>query len=63
VNTDSEFGAAALQLAGDDVLRARLGRNAATAKKRLHPQQGVAEFDALLSELATARRPHADHAA
>lgn len=63
VNTDSEFVAAALQLAGDDVLRARLGRNAATAMKRLHPQQVVAEFDALLSELAHARRPHADHAA
>ncbi|QHB70328.1 glycosyltransferase family 4 protein [Stenotrophomonas rhizophila] len=63
VNEDSEFVAAALQLAGDDVLRARLGRNAATAMKRLHPQQVVAEFDALLSELAQARRPHADHAA
>jgi len=63
VNEDSEFVAAALQLAGDDVLRASLGRNAATAMKRLHPQQVVAEFDALLSELAQARRPHADHAA
>ena len=63
VREDSEFVAAALQLAGDDVLRARLGRNAATAMKRLHPQQVVAEFDALLSELAQARRPHADHAA
>ncbi len=63
VNEDSEVVAAALQLAGDDVLRARLGRNAATAMKRLHPQQVVAEFDALLSELAQARRPHADHAA
>ncbi len=63
VNEDSEFVAAALQLAGDDVLRACLGRNAATAMKRLHPQQVVAEFDALLSELAQARRPHADHAA
>ncbi len=63
VNEDSEFVAAALQLAGDDVLRARLGSNAAIAMKRLHPQQVVAEFDALLSELAQARRPHADHAA
>lgn len=63
VNDDAEFVAAALQLAGDDVLRTRLGRNAATAMKRLHPQQVVAEFDALLAELATARRPHADHAA
>ncbi|MCF7751529.1 glycosyltransferase family 1 protein [Bacillus subtilis subsp. subtilis] len=63
VNQDSEFVEAALQLAGDDVLRARLGRNAATAMKRLHPQRVVAEFDALLAELANARRPHADHAA
>ena len=53
----------AVQLAGDDALRHRLGRNAATAMKRLHPQQVVAEFDALLAELAQARRPHADHAA
>ncbi|HAI46145.1 MAG TPA: glycosyl transferase [Stenotrophomonas sp.] len=63
VNDDSGFVAAALQLAGDDVLRARLGRNAATAMKRLHPQQVVAEFDALLAELAQSRRSHADHAA
>ncbi|MNK33070.1 GDP-mannose-dependent alpha-mannosyltransferase [compost metagenome] len=63
VNDDSGFVAAALQLAGDDVLRARLGRNAATAMKRLHPQQVVAEFDALLAELAQSRRSRADHAA
>ncbi len=63
VNDDNGFVAAALQLAGDDVLRARLGRNAATAMKRLHPQQVVAEFDALLAELAQSRRSHADHAA
>jgi glycosyltransferase involved in cell wall biosynthesis len=63
VNDDAAFLAAALQLAGDDVQRARLGRNAATAMRRLHPQQVVAEFDALLAELAQARRPHADHAA
>ena len=63
VNDDDAFVAAALQLAGDDVLRARLGRNAASAMQRLHPQQVVAEFDALLAELANARRPHADHAA
>ncbi|MET0888707.1 glycosyltransferase family 4 protein [Stenotrophomonas maltophilia] len=63
VNDDTEFVTAAVQLAGDDALRHRLGRNAATAMKRLHPQQVVAEFDALLAELAQARRPHADHAA
>jgi len=63
VNDDSEFVTAAVQLAGDDALRHRLGRTAATAMKRLHPQHVVAEFDALLAELAQARRPHADHAA
>ena len=63
VGDDAAFVTAAVQLAGDDVLRARLGRNAALAMKRLHPQQVVAEFDALLAELAQARRPHADHAA
>lgn len=63
VNDDTEFVTAAVQLASDDALRHRLGRNAATAMKRLHPQQVVAEFDALLAELAQARRPHADHAA
>ncbi|MFI8573393.1 MULTISPECIES: glycosyltransferase family 4 protein [Stenotrophomonas] len=63
VNDDSEFVTAAVQLAGDDTLRHRLGRNAATAMKRLHPQHVVAEFDALLAELAHARRAHADHAA
>ncbi|WP_411850055.1 glycosyltransferase family 4 protein [Stenotrophomonas sp. LGBM10] len=63
VSDDAAFVTAAVQLAGDDVLRARLGRNAAGAMKRLHPQQVVAEFDALLAELAQARRPHADHAA
>ncbi|MCS4280470.1 glycosyltransferase family 4 protein [Stenotrophomonas rhizophila] len=63
VNDDSEFVTAAVQLAGDDALRHRLGRTAATAMKRLHPQHVVAEFDALLAELALARRPHADHAA
>ena len=63
VNDDNDFVTAAVQLAGDDALRHRLGRTAATAMKRLHPQHVVAEFDALLAELAQARRPHADHAA
>ncbi|WP_282297445.1 glycosyltransferase family 1 protein [Stenotrophomonas sp. PS02289] len=63
VNDDEQFQAAAVRLAGDDALRQRLGGNAAAAMKRLHPQQVVAEFDALLAELAHARRTHADHAA
>lgn len=63
VNDDEQFQAAAVRLAEQDSERKRLGRNAALAMKRLHPQQVVAEFDALLTELAHARRPHADHAA
>ncbi|WP_314105857.1 glycosyltransferase family 1 protein [uncultured Stenotrophomonas sp.] len=63
VDDDGSFVEAAVRLAGNDAERERLGRNAATAMKRLHPQQVVAEFDALLAELAKARRPHAHHAA
>jgi glycosyltransferase involved in cell wall biosynthesis len=63
VNDDEQFQAAAVRLAGQDAERKRLGGNAAQAMKRLHPQQVVAEFDALLAELALARRSHADHAA
>ena len=44
--------------------RRELGGNAARAMKRLHPQQVVAEFDALLAELAQSRRNgHAHYAA
>ncbi|MFI8718269.1 glycosyltransferase family 4 protein [Stenotrophomonas sp. NPDC077464] len=63
VDDDSRFIEAAVHLAADDAERERLGRNAAAAMQRLHPQQVVAEFDALLAELAHARRPHAHHAA
>jgi glycosyltransferase involved in cell wall biosynthesis len=63
VDDDNGFVDAAVRLAGDDATRERLGRNAAAAMQRLHPQQVVAEFETLLAELASARRPHADHAA
>jgi glycosyltransferase involved in cell wall biosynthesis len=63
VDDDNAFVDAAVRLAGDDATRERLGRNAAAAMQRLHPQQVVAEFETLLAELASARRPHADHAA
>ncbi|MGH8038399.1 MAG: glycosyltransferase family 4 protein [Stenotrophomonas sp.] len=63
VDDDSAFVDAAVRLAGDDATRERLGRNAAAAMQRLHPQQVVAEFETLLAELASARRSHADHAA
>lgn len=63
VDSDEQFVEAAVRLAGDDLQRRTLGRQAATDMKRLHPQQVVAEFDALLAELALARRSHAHHAA
>lgn len=63
VESDEQFVEAAQRLAGDDALRSALGNQAAQDMKRLHPQQVVAEFDALLAELAQARRLHAHHAA
>jgi glycosyltransferase involved in cell wall biosynthesis len=64
VDNDEQFIEAAVQLAADDARRRELGSSAARAMKRLHPQQVVAEFDALLAELAQSRRSgHAHHAA
>ncbi|WP_269790313.1 glycosyltransferase family 1 protein [Stenotrophomonas sp. Iso1] len=63
VENNENFIAAAVQLAGDDEMRATLGANASRAMQRLHPEQVVAEFEALLDELATRRRPHAIAAA
>lgn len=63
VDNDGTFIAAAVQLAGDDEMRATLGANACRAMQRLHPEQVVAEFEALLEELALRRRPHANAAA
>lgn len=64
VENDEQFIEAAVQLAADDARRREFGSSAARAMKRLHPQQVVAEFDALLAELAQSRRSgHAHHAA
>ena len=63
VDNDENFIAAAVQLAGDDEMRSLLGANASRAVQRLHPEQVVAEFEALLSELASRRRGHAIAAA
>ncbi|MNM51669.1 GDP-mannose-dependent alpha-mannosyltransferase [compost metagenome] len=63
VENDDNFIAAAVQLAGDDEMRATLGVNASRAMQRLHPEHVVAEFEALLDELATRRRHHAVAAA
>lgn len=63
VDNDENFIAAAVQLANDDEMRATLGANASRAMQRLHPEQVVAEFETLLSELASRRRCHAIAAA
>ena len=63
VDNDENFIAAAVQLANDDEMRTTLGANASRAMQRLHPEHVVAEFEALLSELASRRRFHAIAAA
>ena len=63
VDNDENFIAAAVQLANDDEMRMTLGANASRAMQRLHPERVVAEFEALLSELASRRRCHAIAAA
>ena len=63
VDNDENFIAAAVQLANDDEMRTTLGANASRAMQRLHPERVVAEFEALLSELASRRRCHAIAAA
>src|SRR5690606_87256 len=59
VDSDDRFIDAALRLASDDDLRTLLGANASRTMQRLHPEHVVAEFEALLRELAERRRGHA----
>ncbi|MCW4453582.1 glycosyltransferase family 1 protein [Flavobacterium sp. MXW15] len=63
VISDEGFINAAVQLAGDDEMRTTLGANASQAMQQLHPQRVIAEFEALLAELAHARSAHATDAA
>lgn len=58
VENEESFINAAVQLAGDEEMRTTLGANANRAMQRLHPEQVVAEFEALLDELALRRRAH-----
>ncbi|MGV8960858.1 MAG: glycosyltransferase family 4 protein [Stenotrophomonas sp.] len=62
VSSDEGFINAAVQLASDDEIRGALGNNASRSMQRLHPQQVIVEFEALLGELAEARRARADAA-
>jgi glycosyltransferase involved in cell wall biosynthesis len=62
VADDDGFVAAAVRLAGDDALRRQLGEAACAAMQQLRPEQVVADFEALLGELAYSRRTHVDAA-
>ena len=59
VADDDGFGAAAVRLAGDDALRRQLGAAACAAMQQLRPERVVADFEALLGELACGRSGHA----
>ena len=62
VSSDEGFINAAVQLASDDEIRGALGSNASRSMQHLHPQRVILEFEALLGELADARRARADAA-
>ncbi|MBB6367097.1 glycosyltransferase involved in cell wall biosynthesis [Xanthomonas sacchari] len=62
VADDDAFIAAALRLGSDDALRRRLGEAACASMQQLRPERVVADFDALLDQLAQTRRTHVDAA-
>ncbi|MBO9826822.1 glycosyltransferase family 1 protein [Xanthomonas sp. A2111] len=62
VADDEAFIAAALRLGSDDALRRQLGEAACASMQQLRPERVVADFDALLTELANTRRTHVDAA-
>ncbi|MCI2262500.1 glycosyltransferase family 4 protein [Xanthomonas indica] len=62
VADDDAFIAAALRLGSDDALRRRLGEAACASMQQLRPERVVADFDALLNQLAQTRRTHVDAA-
>ncbi|MBB5876790.1 MULTISPECIES: glycosyltransferase family 4 protein [Xanthomonas] len=62
VADDDAFIAAALRLGSDEALRRRLGAAACASMQQLRPERVVADFDALLNQLAQTRRTHVDAA-
>ncbi|MBB5941320.1 glycosyltransferase family 1 protein [Xanthomonas sp. 3307] len=62
VADDDAFIAAALHLGSDETLRRRLGAAACASIQQLRPERVVADFDALLNQLAQTRRTHVDAA-
>ncbi|MDG4495828.1 glycosyltransferase family 1 protein [Xanthomonas vesicatoria] len=63
VDTDANFIQAAVALTQDDALRRRLGAAAAQAMKKLHPDNVVSDFDALLLGITAARGRYVVNAA
>ncbi|MEL4892542.1 glycosyltransferase family 1 protein [Xanthomonas protegens] len=62
VADDEAFIASALRLGSDDALRRHLGEAACASMQQLRPERVVADFDALLNQLADTRRTHVDAA-
>lgn len=63
VHTDEAFIQAAVAFTEDDAQRQRMGSAAAQAMKKLHPDNVVSDFEALLLEISTARGRYAVNAA
>ncbi|PPU30589.1 MULTISPECIES: glycosyltransferase family 1 protein [unclassified Xanthomonas] len=63
VDSDNAFIQAAVALTQDDALRQRLGTAAAQAMKRLHPDNVVSDFEALLLGITAARGRYVVNAA
>ncbi|MBB4592731.1 glycosyltransferase family 4 protein [Xanthomonas cannabis] len=63
VDSDDAFIQAAVALTQDDALRQRLGTAAAQAMKRLHPDNVVSDFEALLLGITAARGRYVVNAA
>jgi glycosyltransferase involved in cell wall biosynthesis len=59
VSTDEDFIAAAVRLSTEAELRNAMAMRARHAMQRLHPEQVAADFDALLTGLATKGKPNA----
>ncbi|HBK44900.1 MAG TPA: glycosyl transferase, partial [Xanthomonadaceae bacterium] len=63
VTDEDAFIEAAMQLAGDDQTRRRMGHAASLAMKKLHPDRVVADFEAMLQGLGGERGHYAVDAA
>lgn len=63
VDNDEAFIQAAVALTEDDALRRRMGTAAAQAMKKLHPDNVVSDFEALLLGISAARGRYVVNAA